>query len=64
MEKLETLNKALELIESIECEEYHVQKMQIEIDLLRLIQYLTENENDKKYLERLVYNRTIMQHDL
>ena len=64
MTDIEKLQKALELIESIEIEEYHMQKMQIEIDLLKLIQYLTENENDKIYINRLLYNRTIMQHDL
>lgn len=61
MTDLEKLQKALELIESIETEAYEMTKIGIELDIQTLMGYLDPTERERQILE---HNKNLRDHDL
>lgn len=61
MADIEKLQKALELIESIQTDTYEMTKIQIELDIQTLMRYLDENLKNQADIE---YNLKLRGHDL
>lgn len=60
MNDIEKLQKALELIESLETETYEMTKIQIEQEIEMLIRWL---DPEVKHKDDLIYNNTILKHE-
>ena len=61
MTDIEKLQKALELIESIQTDTYEMTKIQIELDIERLINWMDREAKNKADIE---YNLKLQGHDL